>query len=130
MIVLRLPDIELATNYPTIGPQGAHLVDVNGLAGSIELYLGRSALTRNGDLRPVRWSGYLASAGVYQGEVEGKGEVEAAFLALIDSHPDPEAARVAYPDLVATWQAIFAAVEMTAEIAQRENMLNRDADFW
>jgi hypothetical protein len=120
IILVRLPYIDLAGEYPTIGPQGEHVVDVNGLAGSIELYLGQSALTKDGALRPVRWTGYVASAGVYQGEIDGKGEVEAAFLALIDSYPTAHAARTAHPDLVSVWQLIFAAVETTAEVAQLE----------
>lgn len=37
--LLRLPDIELAKSYPSVGPQGKHMVDVNGKAASIELYL-------------------------------------------------------------------------------------------
>ncbi len=49
-----LPDTDLARDYPTIGPQGKHSVDVNGKAGSIELYLGRHNLTRqDGTLSPV-----------------------------------------------------------------------------
>jgi HEPN superfamily Toprim-like protein len=39
--VTRLPDIELARSYPTLGPQGRHPVDVNGKAVGIELFLGR-----------------------------------------------------------------------------------------
>lgn len=130
MMVLCLPDIELAREYPTVGPQGAHTVNVNGLAGSIELYLGRRALTKDGALRRVRWGGYIVSEGIYQGEVEGKGEVEAAFLAEIESYPTADAARAAYPELVAVWQAVFAAVEATAEMAQRENLLIRDDNIW
>jgi hypothetical protein len=31
--VVQYPSIELAKNYPTIGPSGVSNVDVNGLAG-------------------------------------------------------------------------------------------------
>ncbi len=54
MMVVALPDTELARRYPTVGPQGEHLVDVNGKAASIELYLGQAALTKGGALRRVR----------------------------------------------------------------------------
>jgi hypothetical protein len=72
MTVMHLPDIEFARAYPTIGPQGFHLVDVNGQAAGIELYLGRAALSFKGELRPVRWTGYIQAARAYQGEVESK----------------------------------------------------------
>ena len=39
--VLRYPPIEIASAYPTLGPTGLTSMNVNGLAGSIELYLGR-----------------------------------------------------------------------------------------
>src|SRR5262249_8732174 len=30
--ILRYPDLELARNYPTLGPQGTTVMDINGLA--------------------------------------------------------------------------------------------------
>lgn len=39
-----LPDIEIAKSYPTIGPEGHRIMDVNGSACSIELFLGRNTL--------------------------------------------------------------------------------------
>ena len=76
MILMRLPDINIARGYPTVGPQGTHSVDVNGRAAGIELYLGREALTMSGKLRRVRWTGYIKSADVYQGEVESKDVID------------------------------------------------------
>lgn len=109
MKVLALPDIELARAYPTIGPQGHHVVDVNGRAAGIELYLGRAALTCAGDLRPVRWTGYDAAANAYQGEVDGKGEVQGHFFREIERMGTPAQARQAFPELVTVWEAIFLA---------------------
>jgi hypothetical protein len=47
--VRQYPHLDLATHYPTLGPPPADtsvaITDVNGLAGSIELYLGRDVLT-------------------------------------------------------------------------------------
>jgi hypothetical protein len=43
--VAHYPAIGLASNYPSVGPTGRHTGDVNGLAGSIELYLGVDVLT-------------------------------------------------------------------------------------
>lgn len=78
--VMQLPTLELARTYPAIGPTGMTETDVNGLAGSIELYLGRDALTRaDGMLSAVQWKGYLSTVGLYQGEVTDKAEVHRRF---------------------------------------------------
>ncbi|WGD53498.1 hypothetical protein QA641_06175 [Bradyrhizobium sp. CB1650] len=118
MIVVVLPDTELARQYPTFGPQGEHVVDVNK-AASIELYLGQAALTKDGALRRVRWSGYNA-ADAYQGEIEGKAEVEAAFLRAVTNCSNPAEARVEFPELAEVWATIFRAVEKAAEEAERK----------
>ena len=84
--ILRYPDIELLSSYPTIGPSGRADLDVNGLAASIELYLGSDVLTQpDGELAPVQWKGYIQSIGSYQGEVIGKRELEAAFNRKLSS---------------------------------------------
>ena len=41
---IRYPDIDLAKSYPTLGPSGAAIMDVNGSAASIELYLGENVV--------------------------------------------------------------------------------------
>lgn len=52
--VMNLPEIGLADNYPTIGPQGIINENVNGRACSIEMYLGIDILTdTNKQLAPV-----------------------------------------------------------------------------
>lgn len=110
--VLRLPDIEIARSYPTVGPQGTHLVDVNGRAGSIELYLGRQNLTApNGNLLPVRWIGYVQGMDAYQGVIENKAGVVQAFEQEISTSTDPYQARASHPELVATWGVIFGALK-------------------
>jgi hypothetical protein len=79
--VLRYPEIDLAKNYSTIGPTGIAKMDVNGLAGSIELYLGNDVLTReDGSQIPVQWKGYVQSLQKYQGEIISKSEVQNKFL--------------------------------------------------
>ncbi len=118
MILLPLPDIELAKSYPTIGPQGSHIVDVNGKAASIELYLGRTALSVDGELRPVRWTGYNEIANSYQGAVEGKNRVCQQFLRELDSFSQASDARSAFPELVSVWEAIFDGVKRSAETAE------------
>jgi hypothetical protein len=78
--VMHYPDFELANAYPTLGPQGSTTMNVNRLAGSIELYLGRDVLTGDdGDLTPVQWKGYMSKVHAYQGEVINKGAVQRRF---------------------------------------------------
>ena len=122
MILLRLPDVDIAREYPTIGPQGFHSVDVNGQAASIELYLGRKALTTNGHLRRVRWTGYDKAADAYQGKVESKDDVERSFFRDLDAYVRSSDARDAFPELVEVWETIFAAVEESAEAGERKTV--------
>lgn len=95
-----LPHNPLATEYPTEGPQGPAIMDVNGLACSIEMFFGREALTNaDGKLIPVRWSGYNAKMQRYQGAIEAKGNVQVAFFELLKEHATPESARAAFPEM-------------------------------
>jgi hypothetical protein len=41
---MQYPEIDIARDYPTLGTNGLSHMDVNGLAGSIELYLGADVL--------------------------------------------------------------------------------------
>ena len=129
MILLRLPDTELARTYPTIGPQGLHVVNVNGQAGSIELYLGRAALSVNGQLRRVRWTGYDKATDAYQGEVEAKDEVKRFFFQQLETFAHCTAAQSAFPELVEVWKTIFSAVEHSAEAAERKTVNYRWREF-
>ncbi len=118
MTCIHLPDIDLARAYPTIGPQGSHNVDINGRACGIELYLGKAALSSNGVLRPVRWTGYDQRADNYQGEVDKKEEVQEAFLtAMNEGAGDIE---TDYPEMQLVWQNILGAIALTAERAQEQ----------
>jgi hypothetical protein len=90
---ITLPDLEFARDYPTIGPTGKLNADINGAAVSIELFLGRDALIRDGELRPVRWSQWNSKAERYQGEIEGKPEVSERYLAAIKKTKNPEVLR-------------------------------------
>ena len=97
---ISLPRSDLATAYPTEGPQGPATMDVNGLACSIEMFFGREALTgKDGALIPVRWSGYNAKLHRYQGAVEAKGDVQDAFFKRLGEQPDRQTARSAFPDM-------------------------------
>lgn len=78
--VLRYPELEIARGFPTIGPAGKVNLDVNGLAGSLELYLGEDVLDAMPGGPPlVQWRGFDQSVGRYQGEILYKGELQDAF---------------------------------------------------
>jgi hypothetical protein len=89
--VTSLPHLALAANYPTVGPQGEHKMDVNGLATSIELFLGSDVLADGDSLKPVVWGGYVRSMAAYQGEVSDKEAIHALYrekVALANRAPE------------------------------------------
>jgi hypothetical protein len=69
--LLHYPDLPLLRSYPTLGPQvdDPVLMDVNGRAGSLEMYLGRELLTVDDALVPVQWTGYVEGQHAYQGAI-------------------------------------------------------------
>ena len=89
--VKHYPNLPLARNYPTLGPSGEAPMDVNGIAGSIELYLGEDVLrSSESKLSPVQWRGYDRKVRTYQGEIQDKKKVLGRFwgkLASCESHP-------------------------------------------
>ncbi|MFF5788437.1 hypothetical protein ACFY8P_26180 [Streptomyces sp. NPDC012693] len=96
--VLQYPQLDLASSYPPLGPPSLDApvgsptrANVNGLAGSIELYLGRDALSLpDGSLRPVQWRSYSSACQQYQGEVTEKKAVQQAYAAkLAQAQRDP-----------------------------------------
>ncbi len=78
--VMFYPDLPIAKNYPTSGAQGDVKMNVNGLACSVEMYLGEDALTDgNGNLLPVCWKSKMPRTGNYQGEVSQKGDIQKRY---------------------------------------------------
>lgn len=78
--VIQYPAIKLMDSYPTIGPQGKISMDVNGLAGSIEMYTGEDVLRGgDGDLELVQWGGYMSRVNKYQGSLINKESVSIRF---------------------------------------------------
>jgi hypothetical protein len=104
---ITLPDLAFARDYPTIGPTGKLHADINGAAVSIESFLGRDALIRDGELRPVRWSQWNSKSERYQGEIEGKAEVSERYLAAIKDIKNPEILRRKFADMDTLLCAIF-----------------------
>jgi hypothetical protein len=88
--VLNLPDLELANEYPTIGPTGAAVANINGSACGIELYCGPYALTgKDGNLIPIQWTGYDQAMGRYQGEPIDKAGIHKRFFQSLERSSDP-----------------------------------------
>lgn len=80
IVILRLPDFPFLKSYPTIGPSGKVNLDVNGIASSIELFLGEDVLTTDeGKLAPIQWTGYDRTLNRYQGEVLEKSQIHNRF---------------------------------------------------
>jgi HEPN/Toprim N-terminal domain 1 len=84
--ILKLPEHAALRKYPTIGPSGPIIMDVNGSAGSIELYLGADVLANEqGELTPVQWAGYEPSIAKYQGEVLFKDAIQKRFKQKLEA---------------------------------------------
>jgi len=83
--IFNYPDIEVAKNYPTLGPSGISKLNINGLACSIELYFGNDVLAQpDGQLIPIQWKGYDESINQYQGELLRKQDLQNAFFEKLD----------------------------------------------
>lgn len=82
--VVQLPPLDLAEDYPTIGPQGRVNLDVNGRACSIELYFGRDVLADpEHGFAPIQWKGYNQTLDQYQGEILSKNRLQEEYLRIV-----------------------------------------------
>ena len=78
--IMKLPYINIAQNYPTIGPTDINYMDINGLACSIELFLGSDILKdETGNFEPIRWKSYIDRIKKYQGEIQNKSLIQDRF---------------------------------------------------
>lgn len=114
--VMRYPDIDIARDYPTRGPSGEMMMDVNGSAASIELYLGRDSLTDpSGSLIPVQWKGFEPTMKRYQGELIDKRGCMSRFSRKLDKldRPIKSTDASAWKDLGTVIDAICSAFEVT-----------------
>ena len=106
--MLRLPFLERARSYPTLGPTGPANIDINGSACGIELYLGTAALTgEDGTLMPVQWTGYLKKVKRYQGELLEKEKVQERYLNRLKVLPVPAKDDPEFNDMRGVLQAVF-----------------------
>ncbi|MFG2785885.1 HEPN/Toprim-associated domain-containing protein [Streptomyces prunicolor] len=81
--VRHYPDLPLLDQYPTVEPPSptTSLTNVNGVAGSLEMYLGKDVLTIDGTLAPVELGNFIRTVQRHQGALSRrhKGLVQKAF---------------------------------------------------
>lgn len=77
--IMRLPDIAIAENYPTLGPNGMEQMNINGKACSIEMYLGNDTLRDGDGYTPIQWKGFVEKTQTYQGEIMRKQAIQERF---------------------------------------------------
>jgi len=83
IVVRQYPDLDELRSYPTLGTAGASSQDINGLAASVELYLGTDVLAACNN-PPVKWGGYIQTVGGHQGELRRKSQIHKAFRRKIE----------------------------------------------
>lgn len=116
MRVLQYPAIAVASNYPTSGPSGLVHMDVNGQAGSLEMYFGEDVLRRtDGTFTPIHWRGFDTAVRAYQGELENKGILQDKFNQKL-------AAAVADSKVIQTrdWTGIRAILDLVRQAFENE----------
>jgi hypothetical protein len=84
--VFLLHAVDFARVYPTIGPSGSLVEDVNGRACSIEFMFGEQVMRDafGGNLPPVRWGNHIPGVNEYQGAVEGKKAVQQSIRSALN----------------------------------------------
>lgn len=70
MSCICLPDLKEFESFPTCGPDGLTLSNINGTAAAIECYL--DLTYSEYDSYTVRWTNYKKETGMYQGALEFK----------------------------------------------------------
>ncbi|HEY1940355.1 MAG TPA: HEPN/Toprim-associated domain-containing protein [Candidatus Angelobacter sp.] len=85
MRVMRLPDITEFGAFPTLGPNGGSVQDINGRAAAMECYLD---LTWKSPRKPsIRWVSFNEKLGCYHGVLIGKERYAREFLSLRRREP-------------------------------------------
>ena len=106
--IMCLPDLDLASHYPTLGPSGKEYMNINGKACSIELFLGKDVLTDGNELIPIQWKGFKQTQ-TYQGEIMKKSVVQDNFREKIKQSLADNTDRVLWQDMIDLLNTIFEA---------------------
>ena len=78
MRTVSLPYLDAFSRFPTLGPSGKAVEDVNGRAVAIECFLDLAFGPR--EPRAIRWTGFNPRRQTYQGELVAKERYAAAFF--------------------------------------------------
>ncbi len=106
---IHCPGYNFLAKYPTIGPNGTAVQNINRVAGSIELYLGRDVLRQGNGFVPIQWTGFVRGTRTYQGELADKTVVQKRFKDKIQSCKKTPSKTEEYDweGVRVIWQAIF-----------------------
>ncbi|SEB29869.1 hypothetical protein SAMN04490357_0034 [Streptomyces misionensis] len=106
--LLHYPDLPLLADYPVLDPTSSEMTrdDVNGIAGSLEMYLGRDVLTIDGSLAPVHLTA-IHETKSHQGALSQhhKRRVQKAFDKKV------KRARKGHPVDGSDWSGVHAIIE-------------------
>lgn len=91
--VLHYPDIDILKSYPVVSIDGNKSFNVNGLAGSIEMYLGVDTLKNDDNYFPIYLSEYIPGINRYQGSLSksDKNTVQCRFREKLKKTKSQEA---------------------------------------
>ncbi|MFD5814726.1 HEPN/Toprim-associated domain-containing protein [Streptomyces sp. NPDC127038] len=107
--VLHYPELPLLASYPTVDSPSStvSLTNVNGVAGSLEMYLGEDILTIDGTLTPVHLGTFIPAVGRRQGSISKshKSLAREAFLQKVKK------ARLAHGDATGDWSGVRAIID-------------------
>jgi len=84
MSCMCLPDLQDFESFPSRGPDGLTLANINKTAAAIECYLDLSYSEY--DNHSIRWTNYKKETGLYHGALEFKEYYANRFLAMSDSN--------------------------------------------
>jgi hypothetical protein len=89
--VIRYPDLDFATKYPVLVEDQVELMDINGIACSIELYCGKDSIGDGESYFPIKLKNILPGINLRQGEITEKRRVQKQFrkkLKKCEKNPD------------------------------------------
>jgi hypothetical protein len=111
--ISKLPEIDIAKKYPTIGPMQNQDININGMACSIELFFGKDILQQDdGTFTPVRWTGYKDRIDQYQGEIKNKDGLQRKFRHKLDlAEKSQQIKRVEWEDMITLIECIIHAFD-------------------
>ncbi|WP_328879161.1 HEPN/Toprim-associated domain-containing protein [Streptomyces sp. NBC_00299] len=107
--VLHYPDLPLLASYPTVDSASAtvSLTNVNGVAGSLEMYLGEDVLTIDGTLAPVHLGTFIPAVRCRQGALSKSHKV----LVLKAFEEKIKKARLGQRSDTSHWSGVHAIIE-------------------